>query len=399
MRKLAKITGGIVGQPMFNIFKKANEMERSGRKIYHFELGDSDYESHPHIRQATKEALDQDDTHYVEHVGILELRKAIAEHTEEYLGFSPDLNQIVVIPANAIIDFAIRCVADPGDEVIFSDPGFPTYIAVANYIGVRQVGVPIKEEDAFHLDPGEIAKRTTDNTRLLIINSPHNPTGAILSKEEIEAIYKVAKEKDIFILSDEIYSRVIYGKTHHSPGIHDRCKERTIILNGFSKGYSMPGWRLGYAIGPEKVIEKIGMLFQTIYTCVPPFIQRAGIAALRGNQQVIEERIKKFKTLRDLLVKRLNEIPGVSCSVPDGTYYVFPNIRNTGMSSAEFADFILERTGVTLVPGTCFGKHGEGYVRLSFTKRPEIIDAACKEMKDAISEFTSGTNVRQGKAG
>jgi aspartate aminotransferase len=394
MRRLAKITEGIIGQPMFNIFKKVNEMERSGRKIYHFELGDSDYESHPHIRQATKEALDQDDTHYVEHVGILDLRKAIAEHTEEYLGFRPDLNQVVVIPANAVIDFVIRCVADSGHEVIFSDPGFSTYIAVANYIGVKQVGIPTKEEDAFHLDPEEIAKRITDNTRLLIINSPHNPTGAVLSKEEIEAIYKVAEEKDIYILSDEIYSRVIYGKAHHSPGIHDKCKERTIILNGFSKGYSMPGWRLGYAIGPEKVIEKMGMLFQTIYTCAPPFIQRAGIAALKVNQQTIEDRINKFKTLRDLLVKRLNEIPGISCPVPDGAYYVFPNIRNTGMSSAEFADFVLERAGVTLVPGTCFGEHGEGYVRICFTKEPEIIEAACKKMKDALLGFTSRTSLR-----
>jgi len=395
MRKLATITEGIIGQPMFNIFKKAIEMERSGRKVYHFELGDSDYESHLHIREATKEALDQDDTHYVEHVGILELRKAIAEHTEEYVGFRPDLDQIAVIAANAVIDFVIRCVADPGDEIVFSDPGFSTYIAVANYLGVKRVGVPTREEDAFHLDPDEIAKRITDKTRLLIINSPNNPTGAVLSKEGIEAIYKVAEERDIFILSDEMYSRVIYGKVHYSPGIHDKCKERTIILNGFSKGYSMPGWRLGYAIGPEKVIEKMGMLFQTIYTCAPPFIQRAGIAALKGNQQVIEERINKFKMLRGLLVERLNEIPGISCPVPDGAYYAFPNIGDTGMRSTEFADFVLERAGVTLVPGTCFGEHGEGHVRICFTKRPEIIEEACARMKEALSDFMSGTEERR----
>lgn len=395
MRKLASITEGIIGQPMFNIFKKVNEMQRSGRKIYHFELGDSDYESHLHIREAAKEALDQDDTHYVEHMGILGLRQAIAEHTEEYLGFRPDLNQIVVIPANAVIDFVIRCVADPRDEIVFSDPGFSTYIAVANYTGVKWVGVPTNEANAFHLDAKEIAKRITGKTRLLIINSPNNPTGAVLSKEEVEAIYKVAEEKDIFILSDEIYSRVIYGKAHYSPGAHDRCKERTIILNGFSKGYSMPGWRLGYAIGPEKVIQKMGMLFQTIYTCAPPFIQRAGIAALRGNQQVIEDRISKFKMLRDLLVERLNQIPGISCPVPDGAYYVFPNISNTGMSSVEFADFVLESAGVTLVPGTCFGEHGEGHVRMCFAKEPEVIEEACAKMRDALSEFMSGTEEKR----
>ena len=395
MRELAKITEGIIGQPMFNIFKKVNEMERSGRKVYHFELGDSDFKSHLHIREATKDALDRDETHYVEHVGILELRRAIADHAEEHLRFRPGLNQIVVIPANAVIDFVIRCVADPGNEVVFSDPGFSTYIAVVSYAGVKWVDVPTKEEDAFHLDPDEIAKRITDKTRLLIINTPNNPTGAVLSKEEVEAIYKVAEERDIFLLSDEIYSRVVYGKVHHSAGVHDKCKERTIVLNGFSKGYSMPGWRLGYAIGPEDVIEKMGMLFQTIYTCAPPFIQRAGIAALKGNQQVIEERIEKFRMLRDLLVERLNEIPGISCPAPDGAYYVFPNIRDTGMSSAEFADFVLDRAGVTLVPGTCFGTHGEGHVRMSFTKEPEIIEEACARMKDALSEFMSGTEERE----
>jgi aspartate aminotransferase len=395
MRKLARITEGIIGQPMFNIFKKVNEMERSGREVYHFELGDSDFKSHVHIREATKDALDRDETHYVEHVGMLELRKAIADHAEGHLGFRPGLNQIVVIPANAVIDFVIRCLADPGDEIVFSDPGFSTYIAVANYLGVNEVRVPTREEDGFHLDPDEIAKRITDRTRLLIINTPNNPTGAVLSKEEVEAIYRVAHEKDIFLLSDEIYSRVVYGKVHHSAGVHDGCKERVIVLNGFSKGYSMPGWRLGYAIGPEKVIEKMGMLFQTIYTCAPPFIQYGGVAALKGDQHVIEERIKKFRMLRDLLVERLNEIPGISCPVPDGAYYVFPNIRNTGLSSPEFADLVLERAGVTLVPGTCFGEHGEGHVRMCFTKEPEIIEEACARMKNALSEFTSRTEERE----
>ncbi len=395
MRKLARITEGIIGQPMFNIFKKVIEMERSGRKVYHFELGDSDFKSHPHIRQATKEALDRDETHYVEHAGILELRKAIADHAEEHLGFRPGLNQIVVIPANAVIDFVIRCVADPGDEIVFSDPGFSTYMAVANYLGVKQVRVPTRQEDAFHLDPDEIARRITDKTRLLIINTPNNPTGALLGKEEVEAIYKVAQEKDIFLLSDEIYSRVVYGKAHHSAGVHDGCKDRTIVLNGFSKGYSMPGWRLGYAIGPEKVIEKMGMLFQTIYTCASPFIQYAGIAALKGDQQVIEERVKEFRKLRDLLVERLNEIPGISCPVPDGAYYVFPDIRGTGMKSSEFTDFVLERAGVTLVPGTCFGECGEGHVRMCFTKEPAIIEEACTGMKEALSEFISGVDEKK----
>jgi aspartate/methionine/tyrosine aminotransferase len=254
MKKLSRITAGLIGQPMFNIFRKVLEMERAGRKLYYFQFGDSDFESHAHIREATKEALNRDDTHYVEHMGVLELRQAIADHTEQYLGFRPDLSQIVIMPANSVIDFVIRCVVDPDEEVVFPDPGFSTYIAVANYLGVKQVGVPVREQDGFRLNPEEVSRRISNKTRLLIINSPNNPTGAVLTKEEVDGIYRVAEEKDVFLLSDEIYSRVIYGKVHHSPAVHDQCKERTIILNGFAKGYSMPGWRLGYAIGPERVI-------------------------------------------------------------------------------------------------------------------------------------------------
>jgi len=387
------MTDDLIGQPMFQLLKKARQVEKAGRKILHFEIGDSDFGSFLHIREATKEALDKDYTHYVDSAGIIELREAIADHIEETLLFRPGLEQIVVLPANAVIDFVIRCVAESGEQVIFPDPSFSTYIAVASYNGVEKVPVPLKEENAFHLDPEQVARRITDKTRLLIINSPHNPTGAVLDKDEIKEIYHIAKERDIFILSDEVYSRVIYNKSHYSPATFDKCKERTIILNGFSKSYSMAGWRLGYAIGPGKLAEKITLLFQTIYSCSPHFTQYAGIAALKDNQHLIEGRIGDLKRLRNLIVKELSEIPGLTCSVPDGAYYVFPNISGTGMTSTEFADFALEKAGVALLPGTCFGQYGEGYVRLCFAKKPEVIRQACAKIREALGNRKSPIKV------
>lgn len=386
MKRLSKVTDGLIGQPMFKLLVKAKEMESRGRRIYHFEIGDSDFRAHQHIIDATKEALDNDQTHYVDSMGIPELREAICEYTQETLGFKPDINQVVVMPANGIIDFVMRCVANPGDEVIYPDPGFSTYIAVTNYTGIKKVVVPLKEENGFRIEPKEIERLITNKSRLIIINSPQNPTGAVMTKEEIQETALIAKENDVYLLSDEIYSRVIYDRVHCSPGTLDRCLERTIILNGFAKSFSMPGWRLGYAIGPPEVIKKMGLLFQTIYSCAPPFIQYAGIRALKGDQKAVNGRIQHYKLLRDLMVKKLNEIPGVSCIIPDGACYVFPNIKRTGLTSAQFADFVLEKAGVALLPGTCFGEYGEGYVRLCYTRRPEIIEEACEKMKKIFTE-------------
>ena len=386
MKRLSKITNGLIGQPMFKLLVKVKEMEKTGHKIFHFEIGDSDFRAHQHIIEATKQALDNDQTHYVNSMGIQELRETVCDYAEKTLPFRPDIDQVLILPANAIIDFVMRCVANPGDEVIYPDPGFSTYIAVTNYTGIKKVGVPLKEEDGFHIEADEVLKRITDKTRLIIINSPHNPTGAVMTKEEVEDIALIAKERDLYLLSDEIYSMVIYDRTHYSPSFIDRCLERTIILNGFAKNYSMPGWRLGYAIGPKDVIKKMGTLFQTIYSCTPAFIQYGGIAALKGNQEVIEGRIRQYKMLRDLIVKKLNEIPGVSCLNPEGACYVFPNIKATGMSSAQFADFVLEKADVALLPGTCFGEYGEGYVRLCYTRYPETIEEGCERMKKIFSK-------------
>jgi aspartate/methionine/tyrosine aminotransferase len=388
MRQLSQITDGLIGQPMFKLLVKVGQMEKAGRRILHFEIGDSDFRAHQHIIDATKQALDDDQTHYVSSMGIEPLRRAVCDYTEQTLGFRPDIEQVLIMPANGIIDSVMRCVANPGDEVIYPDPGFSTYIAVTNYTGIKKVGVPLREEKAFHLKAAEVEKRISDRTRLVIINSPQNPTGAVMTKTEVEDIALLCEREDLYLLSDEIYSRVIYDGKHYSPGYIDKCRERTIILNGFAKSFSMPGWRLGYAIGPEEIIKKMGILFQTIYSCTPAFVQYGGISALKGNQDVIEQRIQLYKILRDLIVEQLNEIPGISCLTPEGACYVFPNIEGTGMSSADFAEFALERAGVALLPGTCFGEYGQGYVRLCYTRRSEVIEQACEGIKSALVGIT-----------
>jgi len=385
LKKLSAITAGLVGQPMLKLLVEANDLEAAGRRILHFEVGDSDFDADPHVVDATITAIKAGCTKYVSSLGIPELRAAICEHIERVWGFRPEVEQVAVMPANSIIDFALRCLADPGDEVVFSDPGFPTYDAVANYLGLVKVRVPVREERGFRLDPGELRRAITGRTALAIINTPANPTGAVLTAEDAAGIARVAEEKDIYLLSDEIYYQNIYdGARHHSPAIYDRCRERTILLSGFSKGYSMSGWRLGYAVGPVAVIEKMGLLFNTVYTCLPPFIQRAGIAALATDASLVEARRSLYMHLRDFMVARLNTLPGVSCAMPQGAIYAFPNIKGTGMSSEEFSRFALHEAGVAAVPGSCFGPAGEGYVRFCYARREEIIEEACARLERAL---------------
>jgi aspartate/methionine/tyrosine aminotransferase len=386
MRPLSKLTTGLVGQPMLEILTTVTAMEAAGQKVYRFEVGDSDFDAYPHIIDATKAALDAGHTRYVNSMGIEPLRQSIRTYIEQGWGFKPDLDQIVVAPSNSLIDFVVRCVANPGDEVIFSDPGFPSYFAVTNYLGIRDVRVPVYESNGFRLNPDDLEARITDKTRLLIVNTPQNPTGAVMTADEAARIAAIAKKHQLWILSDEMYSENLYdGATHHSPSVFDQCREQTIILHGFSKGFSMSGWRLGYAVGPAALMAKIGLMFNTIYTCVPPFIQYAGVSALASDRSMLKERMEKYRYLRDVMVGELNEIPGVSCPVPQGAIYAFPNIKGTGLSSQAFAKTVLEKAGVATVPGTCFGPGGEGYVRLCYLREESLIREACAKMKQALS--------------
>lgn len=385
MRSFSKLTEGLAGQPMLEIMTSVMALQAAGRTVYRFEIGDSDFDAHPHIIEATKKALDEGHTKYVNSRGIDPLRQSIRSYIERGWGFRPDLDQIVALPSNSIIDFVVRCVANPGEEILFPDPGFPSYFAVASYTGIRDVRVPVYEKNGFRLNPDDLEAKITDRTRLIIINTPQNPTGSVMTRDETLRIAAIAKKYDLWVLSDEVYSENLYdGLKHHSPAELDQCRERTIILHGFSKGFSMSGWRLGYVVGPADLMGKLAVMLQTIYSCLPPFIQYAGVSALDGPPELLRERMSFYEHLRNVMVTELNQIPGISCLAPQGSIYAFPNITGTGLTSQEFARTILDKAGVATVPGTCFGPNGEGYVRFCYLREESILRDACAKMKQAL---------------
>lgn len=371
------------GQPMFKILARIKEMERAGENIIHFEIGDPDFPTPQNVIDAGISALNNGFTHYSDSMGDYDFRKTVAENNLHTRGFQPDIDQILITPgANMMIYYAVRVLVNPGDEVIVQDPCFPTYLSVFNFCGVKPVCVPLYEENEFRLDPKDLEDRITDRTRLIIVNSPHNPTGAVIKPEELEAIGRIALKHRIYLYSDEIYSRMNYGDIpFYSPSILDKCKEFVIVANGFSKAFAMTGWRLGVGIGPKHVMEKMGLLLQTTSSCVSSFIQKAGIAAIQGSQDVVKAMMKEYQERRDILVKGLNEIDKIECLSPGGAFYVFPNIKRTGLSSEQFARQLLEKGKVGVCAGNDFGICGEGYIRLCYAASKEDIVEGVKRIK------------------
>lgn len=389
---------------MFRLLAKANELERKGQNIIHFEIGDPHFDSPGHVVQAAAESLSRGDTHYVTSMGIAELREAICTATEKELGFRPALSQVLIIPANAVIYFVIRCVVNPGEEVIVPDPGFPTYWSALRFIGAKPVRVQLDEQNSFQLDPDELRRKITPRTRLIIVNSPHNPTGSVLTEDRLKEVARLAEVNDIFLLTDEVYRKISYDETPlYSPSQWDGCRERTVMLNSLSKSHAMSGWRLGYAIGPEAVIEKMNLLVQTIMSCLPSFIQYGGVKAFdHESDHHVMRMVGELRARRNLLVRGLNELPGISCELPGGAFYAFPNIRRTGLSANQFADYMLEEAGVALLPGTNFGRYGQGHVRLSYSVSSHVIQEGLERMKLALEKtlrlqaFTKGELLRVG---
>jgi len=379
------MTERLLGQPMFNILSKAQEMERAGRHVIHFEIGDPSFSSPPHAISAVKEALDNDLTHYTDSMGMFEFRESIVSYVKRNWGFQPDINQILVAPANAVIDFVARCVVNPGEEVVYPDPGFPTYNSVIYYNNMKPVNLRLREENNFRMNPDDLRSCISDKTKLIIINSPQNPTGSVMKEEEIIEIAKIAEESDIYLLSDEVYAQITYQRKHFSPSILDHCKERTIINYGLSKTYSMSGWRLGFAVGPESLIKKMGLLLQTIFSCLPPFLQAGGVATLSGNNDFLNKRTEILKIRRDILIKGLNSLPNISCTMPEGAFYAFPNISKTKLNGFDFCELMLNKIGVCLCPGECFGEFGRDYVRFSYANIEEsTITETIEDMRKVL---------------
>jgi len=389
MREIAANAALIQGQPMFKVIDKVKRLEAQGRDIVHLEIGDPDFPTPRHVIEAAQQSLDLGETHYGSSWGLSDFVQTMRQATLKSRGFLPDVDQVLVTPgANISIFYAIFCLANPGYEVLVPNPGFPTYLSSINMCGAQAVPYPLHESNGFRMRAEDIEPLITPRTRLLIINSPQNPTGAITEPEHLKKIFELAEKYDLYIYSDEIYSRMVYEEGEFfSIASLDQARERVILSNGFSKAFAMTGWRLGSVIAPKPVADRMMMLLQTTSSCVSAFVQRAGIAAIEGNQAPVIEMMAAYQRRRDLLVNGLNAIPGIQCHIPGGAFYAFPNISSFGLSSEEFADVMLEKANVALLPGANFGSQGKGFVRLVYASSEtniqmalERIACACKQL-------------------
>lgn len=372
---LSQASNRLFGQPMFQILTRIKEMERQGKHIIHFEIGDPDFATPDNIMEAGCRAIRDGYTHYSPAVGEYSLRQAICQKNQEIRGFVPDMDQVIVTPgANIMIYFVVSCLMDVGDEIILPDPCFSTYISVARYCNVKPVFIKLREENQFRMSPKDVLNNITDKTRIVLVNSPHNPTGAVMTQDELEEIESICRERNIYLVTDEIYRWLNYRDVkNYSVSTVDKCKENVIVIDGFSKAYAMTGWRLGYGIAPAYIVDKMQLLLETVCSCVPCFTQYAGVEALLGNQDAIVRMREIYNSRRNTLVKGLNEIEGISCVQPEGAFYAFPNIENTGLSGREFAERALYEANVGLVSGEDFGDGGRGYVRLCYATSEENI--------------------------
>jgi aspartate/methionine/tyrosine aminotransferase len=377
--KLAERMGRIGTETAFEAAARARALEATGRSVIHLEIGEPDYDTPENIREAAKRALDRGATHYTPTVGIPELRAAIAADATARKGFAVTPDRVVVVPGGKpVMFFAILALIDEGDEVIYPDPGFPIYESMARYVGGRAVPCPIRQENGFRLDPDELASLVTKRTKLVIINSPANPTGGVSTRQEIERIADLAREHDLTILADEIYGRILYEGEHVSIASLPGMAERTIVLDGFSKTYAMTGWRLGYAIVPEPLLTPFSRLIVNSVSCTNAATQWAGVEALTGPQDSVDAMVAEFRARRDLIVDGLNAIPGISCLRPAGAFYVFPDISGTGLTGAELADRLLNEGGVSALAGTAFGQVGLHHLRFSYANSREKISEAVR---------------------
>jgi len=361
----------------FEVLVKAKALEAQGRDIIHLEIGEPDFDTPGNIIEAGCDALRKGFTHYGPSAGLVELREAIAQYVSETRRVNVMPDEVVVVPGGKpIIFFSILALAEDGDEIIYPNPGFPIYESMINYVGAKAVPIQLREELDFRLDVDEFADLITDRTKLVIVNSPHNPTGGVLEKKDIDAIAHAIGDRNIMVLSDEIYSQLIFEGEEHSIMSIDGMKERTILLDGFSKTYAMTGWRMGYGVMRADLATHISRLVTNSNSCTASFTQVAGIEALRGPQKSVDAMRAEFEKRRDVMVAGLNKIKGFSCRVPHGAFYVFPNVTKTGWPSKKLADALLVDAGVAGLSGTAFGNFGEGYLRFSVANSIENIEKA-----------------------
>jgi aspartate/methionine/tyrosine aminotransferase len=369
----------------FEVLNRARALERQGKSIIHLEIGEPDFDTPKNVVDAGVKALQGGWTHYGPSAGLPELRKAIAEEVSRTRGVKVLPEEVVVVPGGKpIIFFSILALADVGDEVIYPNPGFPIYESMINYVGAKAVPIRLREERDFGFDVDELADLITDRTKLIIINSPQNPTGGVLDRQTIKDIAQVIGDRNIFVMSDEIYSRLIFEGQHYSIMTEPGFQERTILLDGFSKTYAMTGWRMGYGVMRADLATHITRLMTNSNSCTASFTQIAGVEAITGDQSSVTHMCEEFHKRRDVFVAGLNKIDGFSCRMPKGAFYTFPNITRTGWPSKKLADALLDQAGVACLSGTSFGEYGEGYLRFSIANSMENLQGAL----DRVSAWT-----------
>ncbi|MEK6207209.1 MAG: pyridoxal phosphate-dependent aminotransferase [Chloroflexota bacterium] len=391
MRPLASRMSRLGTETAFEVLAKARALEAKGRDIVHLEIGEPDFDTPPAIVAAGVAALERGETHYTQSAGVIELREAIAQYLKERRGVRADPSQVIVTPgAKPIMFYALLALLEEGDEAIYPDPGFPIYSSMIDFAGARGVPLALREKNGFQPDLDELRRLVNARTKVIVLNSPNNPTGGVLSRDAIREIAAIARERDLWVLADEIYGELVYDGEHHSIAVEEGMAERTILLDGFSKTFAMTGWRLGYGVFPRALVEPVAKLVTNSVSCTATFVQRAGTVALSSRPPEVDQMIAEFRRRRDAVVNGLNAVPGITCRSPQGAFYVFPNVRALGLrSSAEVADRLLNEAGVAALAGTCFGAAGEGYLRLSYANSLANLDKAVSRIADWCTRLAS----------
>src|ERR1017187_3732844 len=385
--KLAERMSRIGVESAFDVLLRARALEAQGKSVIHLEIGEPDFPTPSHIVEAAKKALDEGWTHYGPTQGYPDLREAIAAHVSRTRGIKVGAEHVSVVPGGKpIIFFPMMALLEPGDEVIYPNPGFPIYESMINCLGGKAVPMPLEEKSGFSFDLNLFRERLTDKTKMVVLTSPHNPTGGMIPAEDLKQIADMLRDRDVIVLSDEIYSQICYAdRPPVSISSFPGMLEKTIILDGFSKTYAMTGWRMGYGVMPTWLVNAVTKLMVNSVSCVASFTQRAGIAALRGPQEAVDAMVAEFRRRRDAICQGLNRIPGFRCTVPGGAFYAYANVEETGIPSKELADLLLDEAGVAGLNGGAFGDYGEGYIRFSYANSLEnLMEAVARIEKVAV---------------
>jgi aspartate/methionine/tyrosine aminotransferase len=371
----------------FEYLARARALEAQGREVIHLEIGEPDFPTPQHIVDAASQAMEEGYTHYTQAAGLPQVREAVARHVTATRGFEVGADHVVLVPGSKnVLHFLLLSCVDEGEEVIVPDPGYPIYRSLVEFTGAVAVSLPLREGNGFRADVEELRRLVTPRTRLIVINSPQNPTGSVLTREDVRAVAELCRERGILVLSDEIYSEIRYEGAHRSVCAEPGMGELAVLLDGLSKAYAMTGWRLGYAVCNLELAQRMSRLMINTSSCAAAFTQMATIAALEGPQEPVHAMVAEFRARRDLMVDGLNALPGFRCALPGGAFYAFPNIQGTGMGEHELCELLLQRGGVSCLPGTAFGAMGKGFLRFSYANSQENIRKGLQLMGEVLAE-------------